>query len=320
MYTEILETEAQQRFLEDVLQGLSGKQKTLPCKYFYDEKGSQLFEAICGLDEYYVTRTEQALLEEIAPELAVCVGPHARIIEPGSGAGKKIQTLLGALDRPAGYTPIDISEEILHASAETLRRLFPKIAIRPLVADYTQSLQMPQLFGAMPEGKKVVFFPGSTIGNFEPEERQHFLKRIARAVGPGGGLIIGVDLVKDADTLEAAYDDAEGVTAAFNLHILERIKQELGAGVDVAAFSHLAEFNAEKQRVEMHLVSTKAQKICVAGRCFCFAEGETIHTENSYKYTVEGFQAVAREAGFAPQKTWVDDAGLFSIHYLEVAE
>lgn len=304
-------------FRADVAAGLSRPQKSLPCKYLYDDAGSQLFARICELPEYYPTRTETALLTARADEVAACVGPRARLVEFGSGEGVKVRLLLAALDAPTAYVPVDIASGCLAASAKALSRDFPHLRVQPLCADYTRPFALPPA----PPGTAATagFFPGSTIGNFDPEAAVAFLSRIARLLGPGAAMIVGVDLPKDRATLEAAYDDAAGVTAAFNANLLARINRELGGDFDVAAFAHRALWNAGDSRVEMHLVSRTDQTVRIGGHRFAFRAGESIHTENSYKYSPEAFAALARRAGFRPRTFWTDPDALFSIHALIVA-
>ena len=302
-------------FRRDVLAGLRAPQKTLPCKYFYDAAGSALFEEITRLDAYYPTRTETAILESHGDEMAALVGPRARIVEYGSGSSEKTRLLLDRLDGPAAYVPIDISEGHLLEAAGALRAQYPGLPIVPVAADYTAPFHLPDT----PGRRTVVFFPGSTIGNFEPAAAVPFLAGMARVAGPGGGLVVGVDLRKDAAVLARAYDDEEGVTAAFNLNLLVRINRELGADFDLAGFAHRAVWNGALGRVEMHLVSRTDQQVHVGGERVDFRAGETIHTENSYKYTVAGFGEIAAQAGFQPVQVWTDAAAYFSVHYLVVA-
>jgi len=303
------------RFREDVLDGLSLPQKRLVPKYFYDEVGSALFEAICALPEYYPTRTELAMMETHAAAMAQRLGPRCALVEFGSGASRKSRLLIAAA-RPSVYVPIDISRGMLRSATEGLQRSFPELAIMAVCADYSVSLELPALehYGAR---RRVMYFPGSTIGNFDPEEAIGFLRQLARLAGAGGGLLIGVDLRKDKAVLEAAYDDPSGVTAAFNLNLLARINRELGADFDVRAFRHRAVYSDERGRVEMHLESCREQTVRIGPASFAFRAGESIHTENSYKFSVAEFQALATCAGFKPRECWVDDAGLFSIHYME---
>jgi dimethylhistidine N-methyltransferase len=300
-----------------VIQGLSSTPKTLPCKFFYDAEGSRLFDQICDLPEYYPTRTEVALLRHHAADIAALVGPEAGLVEFGSGAGVKIRLLLAALERPAAYIPVDISREHLLQAAASLAHDFPALRIGPVCADYTRPFALPHLPGTHPR-RTVGFFPGSTIGNFTPEEATAFLRRTARLLGRGAMMIIGADLPKDPAILHAAYDDAAGVTARFNLNLLHRIRRELGAALDVPAFRHEARWNAQESRIEMHLVSLQAQTIQLGDSSFPLRAGESIHTENSYKFGVEPFGRLARASGFAPRATWTDKDGLFAVHALEV--
>ncbi len=302
-----------------VIAGLSASPRTLPCKYFYDQRGSALFDRICELEEYYVTRTEIALLERHAAEMAGLMGRGCHLIELGSGSPRKVPLLLDALGDAAAYTAIDISRDHLLASTTALAAARPDVEIGAVCADYTRSLDLPPL-KSRPDSKRVVYFPGSSVGNFAPDEARAFLRRIADMVRQGGELMIGVDLKKDPDILHAAYNDSEGVTAAFNMNLLVRINAELDGSFDLGAFSHEAFYDADEGRIEMHLRSLAAQVAGVAGHQFNFAEGERIHTENSYKYAVEEFQILAGDAGFSPLHVWIDDACLFSIHYLRVQE
>ena len=305
-------------FLDDVVTGLAAPQKTLPPKYFYDERGSRLFEAICELPEYYPTRTELAMLESSAHDMAVHVGPDAAVVEYGSGSGRKTSLLLRAV-RPLAYVAIDIAGEQLRETVSALAAAFPHVRVVALCADYTQTSHIEKLETIAP-GRRTVYFPGSTIGNLTVAEALDFLRNARAVAGRGGGMLVGVDLKKDPAILHAAYNDARGVTAAFNLNVLHRINRELGADFDVASFEHRAHYAAEAGRIEMHLVSLRAQHVALAGRSFAFAAGETIHTENSYKYSVEEFQSLARQAGFEAAHCWVDPQHLFSIHHLVVPD
>jgi L-histidine Nalpha-methyltransferase len=298
-------------FARDMTAGLRKTPKELPCKYFYDDEGSRLFDEICALDEYYPTRTEMALLEAHAPEMAALIGSGVELVEFGAGALQKVGILLNALERPRAYRPVDISGDYLAAHAAQLARHYPDIAIRPIVADFTKPLVISDS-----RARIAGFFLGSTIGNFERNEALTFLTRAAKLF-PGSGLLIGVDLVKDPAVLHAAYNDRSGVTAAFNKNILARANRELDTNFDLDAFAHYAFYEPHQQRIEMHLVSRSRQRIRVAGETIVIAEGETIHTENSYKYTIDGFRALAAEAGFRPRAVWRDRDGLFSIHWLE---
>ena len=304
-------------FLADVLTGLGMQQKTLPCKYLYDSRGSLLFEAICDLEEYYPTRTELSILEANAADIAQRIGPRALIIEYGSGTSRKTRLLLDALHEPSVYIPIDISRSTLLGSADALAKTYPTLAVFPLCADYTRELTLPKT--AVPSDRTVIFFPGSTIGNFEPREVADFLGRMAADAGSGGGVLIGVDLEKSATRLESAYDDARGITAMFNLNLLRRINRELDADFQEADFQHAARWNAEKSRVEMHLVSQKACSVTVGAKRFAFAKGESIHTENAYKYRLEAFATLAAKAGLVRNAIYTDPDRLFSVQYFEVS-
>ena len=303
-------------FLDDVVTGLSARQKALPPKYFYDARGSRLFEAICELPEYYPTRTELAMLESSARDMASHIGPRAAVVEYGSGSGRKTTVLLRAL-QPLAYVAIEISAEQLRETVAGLAAEFPEMRVIAICADYTQTTHVEKLETIAAE-RRVVYFPGSTIGNLTVSEALAFLGNARTVAGRGGGMLVGVDLKKNPAILHAAYNDAQGVTAAFNLNLLHRINRELGADFDIAAFEHRAHYAADLGRIEMHLVSRRSQSVSVAGRTFAFAAGETIHTENSYKYAVEEFQSLARQAGFEPARVWVDPLHLFSIHYLAV--
>ena len=291
--------------------GLSRQQKSLPPKYFYDVEGSRLFEQICELPEYYPTRTEIGILERNCQEIAALVGPECHLIEFGSGSSAKVRILLDALERPASYLPIDISYEHLLASAEKLARLFPTVPVSAICADYTKPVQLPELG----PGQRIGFFPGSSIGNFDRDDAVTFLKRV-RTTLADGGLIIGVDLIKTKTLLDAAYNDSQGVTAAFNKNLLVRLNRELGAEIDLDCFDHLSFYDIEKERIEMHLVSNCDQVLTIGGKEYRFRSGERIHTENSYKYSIESFHEMVREAGFSPHTVWTDDDQWFSVHYL----
>lgn len=299
-------------FLEDVLAGLGRPQKALPPKYFYDERGCRLFEAICELPEYYPTRIELAILRAQIGEIAQFLGPDVELIEFGSGAGVKTRILIESLQPPL-YVPIDIAADTMRAASTELAKSFPLLNVAAICADYTRALALPD-FAGTPIRRKVVFFPGSTIGNFTPSEALAFLKQARRLVGAGGALLIGVDLKKDKKTLDAAYDDAKGVTAEFNLNLLHRINAELGADFQPKRFRHKAFYDPIMGRVEMHLESSYAQFAHVAGRRFDFASEETILTEISCKYSVAEFQELGKKAGFSPEKLWTDPEQLFSVH------
>jgi dimethylhistidine N-methyltransferase len=303
-------------FESAVLAGLSRPQKSLPCKFFYDEAGSALFDRICELAEYYPTRTETALLTARAADIASMAGPDCHLVEFGSGSSVKVNILLDAFEAPQAYTAIDISREHLLKSTGALATARAALEVHAVCADYTRPFDLPRPEGH-PGARPVAFFPGSTIGNFAAGQALRFLKQTADMLRPqGGDMLVGADLQKDLSILIPAYDDSQGVTAAFNRNILVRANRELGADFDVGAFRHAAVYNAEFERIEMHLISERDQTATIAGRRFAFAAGEVLHTENSHKYTIEGFRRMAREAGFIPAASWRDPENLFSIHYL----
>ncbi len=307
-------------FADDVLSGLARRPRTLPAKYFYDEAGSRLFDQITRLDAYYPTRTERAILTHHADEIVDAIGQDAALVEYGSGSSDKTRVLLDALHARrtlAAYVPIDISEAFLHETAGRLRPLYPGLPILPLAADYTQPYTLPGL----PDdtSRVVVFFPGSTIGNFERDEAERFLEHVAQVAGPGGALLIGADQWKDADVLRRAYDDPDGVTAAFNLNLLRRINRQLGGDADLDAWAHHVVVNDAERRVEMHLRSGRDQTLHVCGQAFAFREGGTIHTENSHKYDADSLAALASGAGLSRRARWTDDRGWFAVELYEVA-
>lgn len=305
----------------EVVAALSQPRKTLPCKLLYDDRGSKLFEQICQLPEYYPTRTELQIIRDHACKIAAAVGRRCLLVEYGSGSSLKTRVLLDHLNHPVGYVPIDISRGHLIHSSRALAASYPRLRVRPVCADYTAPFHLPafDMDGPRRPARVVAFFPGSTIGNFEPQQARTFLTSLREVCGPGSGLLIGVDLKKDPAVLHAAYNDAAGVTAAFNLNLIERINRELGAGLDVRAFAHRAFYDPAAGRVEMHLVCDRRQHVDLGlGETISFAEGETIHTENSYKYTVAGFHGLAIEAGFRPVHVWTDPLNWFSLHYLMV--
>ena len=301
-------------FRDAVLSGLMQPQKAIPCKFFYDLEGSRLFEAICETPEYYPTRTELAILAGAAPAIAGLVGAGCAIVEFGSGAGIKIRTLLDALESPAAYVPVDISRSHLIAAAEALAADYPELHIAPVCADYTKPFLLPAVGQGRPPW--LGFFPGSTIGNFSPPQAAGFLSQVRRLLGEGGMMLVGVDLKKDRAVLEAAYNDAAGVTAAFNLNLLARIDRELDGDFGHTEFGHRAIYDPVQGRIEMHLVSAEDQTVQVAGHAFRFAAGETIHTENSYKYSLDQFRRLAQSAGWRPAEVWTDPDRLFSLHLL----
>lgn len=302
-------------FREDVISGLSLPQKTLSPKYFYDARGSALFEAICRSREYYPTRAELALMRTNIGDIARFAGKGCQLIEYGSGASRKTRLLIRRL-RPSRYVPVDISESALRGAAARLAREFPWLQILAITGDFSRPLEIAA-FGR--RERRVVYFPGSTIGNLVPHEAHAFLSMTRGQIGAGGAMLVGVDLKKDANVLHAAYNDAKGVTAEFNLNLLRRINRELGGDFDLRRFRHYAFYNAARGRVEMHLVSLVRQSVRIGAHRFSFEAGETIHTENSCKYSVEEFQALAAEAGFKGAKVWLDRQGLFALHGLVAA-
>ena len=306
----------EESFRDAVLSGLGCARKRIPCKFFYDARGSALFEAICRLPEYYLTRTEIAILENNSGDIAARMGRNCRLIEFGSGASQKVRILLQALDQPAAYVPVDISRQHLRDAATALAEDFPSVPVIAVCADYTRPFLLPPLPGA--GGKQAGFFPGSTIGKFEPDAAVAFLANYARVLGPGGEMLIGVDLKKDPEILNAAYNDRAEVTAAFNLNLLKRVNRELDADLEIDRFEHVAFYNEAEGRVEIYIRSLVAQEARIAGTRFRFAEDELIHTEYSYKYSVAEFRALASRAGFRPVDTWTDPAALFSVHYFRL--
>lgn len=297
-------------FARDVVQGLSRPQKALPAKYFYDAEGSALFEAITELPEYYPTRTELALMRDRVGEMAAAIPDGATLVEFGSGASTKTRLLIDAAPQLGIYAPIDISRSALDAAAEAIDRDYPNLIVAPLAEDFTKALDLPEQTQGRP---RVGFFPGSTIGNFTPDEVVEFLRGARHLLGEGAGFLVGIDLVKDEETLIAAYDDAQGVTAAFNLNLLARINRELGGDLDLSAFQHRAVWNPDESRIEMHLVSLRDQTVIAAGRTFRFAAAETIHTENSYKFTLERFARFANAAGWKLEQHWESPAPSFAV-------
>jgi len=306
--------DATRQFRADVLRGLFAPQKELPCKYFYDEVGSALFEQITELDEYYPTRTELAIMEQHASEMAALLGPRCLLIEYGSGSSLKTRHLLERLRDPAGYVPIDVSGEFLSHSARALGEEYPDIEVLPLCADFTRPLGVPACRN--PGARRVVYFPGSTLGNFTPDAALALLRQTRGLCGRGGGLLLGIDLRKDPRVIEAAYNDRRGVTAAFNRNILVRINRELGADFDIEQFAHRAFYNTTHGRIEMHLVSRREQVVRVGGVPFVFAAGESIHTENSHKYSLPALNDLAEAGGFAVERVWTDERQYFSVAYL----
>ena len=302
-------------FAADVVAGLTAARKRLSPKYFYDNAGSALFERITELPEYYPTRREIGILEEHAGDIAALIPPGAALVEFGSGSSTKTRKVLSTAASLGAYVPVDISAQFLQQQAAELRREYPKLAVLPVAADFTRPFELPDAVRIMP---RVGFFPGSTIGNFEPHEAAAFLRHAGRILGRGATFIVGVDLIKDTQVLQKAYNDPQGVTAKFNLNLLARINRELGAKFNLECFEHHAFFNRERSRIEMHLASLKRQRIKVCGECIDFRAGETIHTENSYKYSVASFGALARGAGWTPTTVWTDPDNYFSVHTLRL--
>jgi L-histidine N-alpha-methyltransferase len=301
-------------FRDAVLAGLSNSPKSLPCKFFYDQRGSALFEAICEVPEYYLTRTELGILKTHAGDMASRIGLNCRLVELGSGASIKVRLLLDALEAPLAYIPVDISRGFLRDAAARIAADFPELDVIAVCADYTRPFALPKVSG--PVGKTVGFFPGSTIGNFEPEAVVAFLEHCGKLLGSGAEMLIGADVKKDKAILDAAYNDAAGLNAAFNLNLLHRIAKELDSDIAIDDFAHVAFYNPDEGRVELYIKSLKDQSAVIAGRRFSFAAGEMIHTENSYKYAIPEFRALAARAGFKALDTWTDADGKFSVHYL----
>jgi dimethylhistidine N-methyltransferase len=309
---------SQPEFLHAVLDGLSQPKKTLPCKFFYDAVGSQLFEEICELEEYYPTRTELSIMEKRAEEMAAQLGADCVLVELGSGSSTKTRLLLDAWDiasTPAAYVPVDISRTMLLHAKNEMEARYPHIPILPVCADYTTEFALPFIDGA----RRVFYFPGSTIGNFTPREAESFLRKIAQIGGEDARLLIGVDAKKDTTVLHRAYNDSKGITAAFNKNLLQRINTELDADFALENFSHEARYNEKMGRIEMHLISESAQSVCIAGRAFHFQIGESICTEYSHKYAPEEFVRLASNSGWHARDLWMDDDKFFSVHLFSVA-
>lgn len=307
---------ARSAFLKETLGGLSQSPKQLLCKFFYDERGAGLFQKICEQPEYYITRTELHILQTHGAEMADALGSNVELIGLGTGAGTKTRILLEKLHDPAVYIPIDISDEQLRKSAARFQQLFPKLEIIPIAADYLEPFELP--LPRKPSSRSVVYFPGSTIGNFEPAAALTFLRRIVDLSGPDGGLLIGVDLQKDPKIIEAAYNDSGGVTADFNLNLLTRANRELGANFDLGKWQHRAIYNSEQGRIEMYLISQAHQHVQIERRDFEFEPGEKVLTEYSYKHTPSGFIDLARAAGFQFQQLWTDQSQLFGVFYFKL--
>lgn len=300
-------------FAEAVIEGLSQQQKQLPCRFFYDAAGSELFEQITSLPEYYPTRTEADILASHAADIAAATAPRSVLVEFGSGSSRKTEILISALSDLGAYVPIDVSRSALDDAALRLRRRFPTLQVFPVEGDFLSPLTLPRHLDAQP---RLGFFPGSTIGNFAPSEATALLHQMGQTLGAHARLIVGIDLRKDPDILVPAYDDAAGVTARFNLNILTRANRELGSDFVIQRYGHKAVFNPTESRIEMHIVSRAQQVVRVLGHVFELAEGERIHTENSYKYSLEGFAELARTAGWRTNKVWTDRNALFSVHDL----
>ncbi|MGE3482786.1 MAG: L-histidine N(alpha)-methyltransferase [Gammaproteobacteria bacterium] len=294
---------------------LAVRPRRISPKYFYDAAGAELFDRICELPEYYPTRTEIALLDAHADEMAAAIGPRADVIEFGAGSMQKIRILLRALRDPVRYVPVDISTSHLHRHAELLREDFPGLEVSPLAADFSRRLTLPAALHKA--RRRIGFFPGSSIGNFTPDEARQFLSAAARTL-QGGGLLIGVDLVKDPGVLHAAYNDAAGVTAAFNRNLLVRANRELATDFDPSAFDHYAFFNPNESRIEMHLLCRERQVVHLGPAQYTLEPGDALHTENSYKYTLDRFRSLAHQAGFEPREVWCDAQRWFSVHWLVV--
>jgi dimethylhistidine N-methyltransferase len=301
-------------FREAVVEGLSKARKSLPCRFFYDARGSELFEQITSLPEYYPTRTEAGILERYASDIARAVPANSVLVEFGAGSSLKTEILLDEVAGHVTYVPVDVSPSALAAAAERLEHRYPSLEVRPIVADFSHPITLPADLKGRP---RTGFFPGSTIGNLTRPEVIGLLTAFGTALEAGSSLIIGVDLKKDARRLVLAYNDSQGVTAAFNLNLLTRINRELDGTIDVEAFRHEAIYNPREGRIEMHLISLSDQDVIISGRRFRFREGESIHTENSYKYAVDEFQILAVKAGWNPATVWTDEAHQFSVHLLE---
>jgi dimethylhistidine N-methyltransferase len=312
MESLVKERKYESKMLEEVLEGLQSDPKMLPSKYFYDNRGSELFEQICELEEYYPTKTELSIMQHNIGEITDHLSSNIQLIEFGSGSSFKTRLLLSHLPDLHSYVPVDISYDFLEEVAGSLESEYPDLEINPVAADYTQPFELPETDS---EVRRVVYFPGSTIGNFTKDQANEFIDLIAGLVGEKGGLLIGFDLIKDRETLIAAYDDAKGVTADFNKNILRRLNRELDANFDLDLFEHRAVFNEKDSRIEMHLVSNREQEVELAGTKIQFSEGESIHTENSHKYSLESFREIT-VPHFQPVKTWTDENEMFAVQYL----
>jgi dimethylhistidine N-methyltransferase len=310
-------------FAEEVINGLNKTPRCIPPKFFYDKLGSHIFEAICETEEYYVTRTETRLLKKHNAEIAELIGTNCLLVEPGSGSSQKVRILLDEL-KPHTYLPMDISRDYLTRVAQELADEFTWLDVHAACIDYTAPIDLSFVDKnsgtSINKTRKIAFFPGSSIGNFEKSQARYFLENMAKMLGHNGGLLIGVDLKKDPSTLHAAYNDTDGETAKFNLNLLTRINRELGANFNTENFTHSAFYNEQKGRIEMHLVSNRTQSVFINSKYFHFEKGDTIHTESSYKYHIDEFQELASEAGFKARRVWTDEDNLFSLHYFEVRQ
>lgn len=316
MYQQTNATASETQFLRDVVRGLAQPNKSLPCKYFYDERGSALFDQICETDEYYPTRTELEIMRDNASSIAYQIDRHAMLVEYGSGSSVKTRVLLDAMDKLAAYVPVDISEEHLLKTADALRLSYPNVPVLPVVADFSKPFNLPtEDYG---QTHVALYFPGSTIGNFTPSEAGELLGMMARMLGPQGGLLIGIDLQKEISVIESAYNDRNGVTADFNLNLLRRINTELEADFNLDQFEHRAVYNTDDHRIEMSIVSRRDQLVSIGGRRFEFERNEHILTEYSHKYTVDGFARLASRFGFALHQCWTDSRGYFAIIHLVI--
>jgi dimethylhistidine N-methyltransferase len=309
---------ALEAFYGDVVAGLSQRPRSLPCKYFYDERGSQLFEKICKLDEYYLTRTELSIMRQFADEMAEQIGPGVSFVEYGSGSSIKTRILLDHLRDPVAYVPVDISRKHLQQTADNLARLYPDIEVLPVCADFTEDFELPT--PQRVSNHNAVYFPGSTIGNFQAEAAQALLARIVQLCGCGGGLLIGIDLQKDIKVIEAAYNDAQGITTEFNLNLLNRINRELNGDICLDQFEHKAHYNDADSRIEMYLVSRCDQTVRVGERTFDIAAGDAIRTEYSHKYTIDGFDELAAAVGLTLRQQWTDEDDLFAVLHFVVLD
>ncbi len=314
--TSVVAGATKENFRDEVLDGLSKSPRQLPYKFFYDQRGAQLFQEICDLPEYYITRTEIEILRLHGADMAKALGPQVELIGLGTGAGTKTRILLEELHNPAVYVPIDISKEQLEKSSARFREMFPTLQVLPVCVDYLEPFELP--LPRRLSSRSVIYFPGSTIGNFEPEIASEFLARLVDVAGDGGGLLIGVDLQKDRGVLERAYNDAAGVTAQFNKNLLVRINREVEADFDLNRWQHHAIYSPSEGRIEIYLISDKEQTVHIGAREFQFRAGEEILTEYSYKHTIAGFIELARQAGFHFEQVWTDDARWFGVFYFTV--